>query len=234
MKIFKRNFLENNPNQIIRFFIMLIVISSLNSCMSLLYNPCLTTQDPDKIDNQMMPIKTGNYWVYQFKSNKTDTTFKIKYEIGEKVKIKVPRKFKIKYTYVYKVIINGEESDLVYFKCDGMTSLATLNSNGLEVHNTFLENPRKRDDDPLWYKYYWYWYTDVKTPAGQFKCWTIEDYDTDGSSVGKNEFSSFVDDPYTAKNKISLAKNIGIVKSELIDQFGNLLSYIELIDFKVE
>ena len=202
---------------------------TLSSCMSLLYTPCMTQKDPDKIDNRMMPIKQGNYWKYKFTSNKIDTTFTIEYKIGKKFKIKVPKRYKLKYIYAYEVLVNNKKSNYIYFKCDGITTLATFNSSGIEMHNTFLENPKNRDNDPLWYKYYWYWPLEVKTIAGNFRCWVIEDEGT----IGDNVFADFTKDPYTAKNKISIAIDVGIVKSELIDQFGNILSYIELVEYKV-
>ena len=206
------------------WFIMILAI--MTACSTMRFQPCRTDKKPSEIETEMLPVTTGNKWVYQEyvpKENTEDNPGRRTIEIGELDTLKYEKGGSKHDIAVYRLHFNGVKNKyFAYLKCEDRVILAETYSrfpNTIYRGRTIPENPEKGWKDPLNSDVHWRGPETVETPAGTFECWVCEWLDRDLVRKRHREYYS---------------RGVGMVKSEIYTYQKKLIARMELESYDLK
>ena len=208
--------------------IIIITITTLilTSCGSV-FIPCESELPQNEIKTTLMPVETGNKWVFkQYVINRDSTVD----EKGQKIieiagldsmyfKDEDLNKLPLR---VYRYKENGTiVQDFTYLKCpDGVILCRSYGyaPKEIAIGRTLPENPSAGWEDPRDGSAAWDGPVDIAVEAGTFECW----YTT-------------YEDPFIPKRLLReyYSKGVGLVKTEMMNWKYRVLYKTELISYNI-
>lgn len=207
-----------------KFFFYLFVLLILGCSQTFI--PCTSGEINLDAKTLMMPVKTGNTWLYdEFEFslggdvlNKRERAI----EIGGIDTVIYQDKNGTKEAYIFSILMNDVKLEYYgYLKCSDGAVFVTINKVGqyrqLVSGRTIPNEPAVNWIDPKDDKVLWRGKDTITVPAGTFECWYCE----------------WLDEQWNIRREY-YAKGVGLVKSERFTKHRTLLGKMELVKYIVD
>jgi hypothetical protein len=219
-----------------KYSIVVFILLLLCSCSQPKYSVCIPTVHPDSIKTEIFPVSVGSFWIYEqieYRSGKKDI---VKTEIASLDTINV-------YVNENYVKILGYKLDIdyptryknkpiqYYIKCDTKIQIATaqeynpqkiisINDILFPVRDSIIIDPSTKNEQKITSEI-------LNSRIGKLKCIVWE-------ANSLSEPSGYYSNVSVAKTKCYYSKGIGLVRTEYLNKFGELVSERNLINYEVK
>lgn len=201
--------------------------------------PCLDMQDKG-ITSMYFPIDEGNSWSYNVVKTENGVETKDDYtlelcKIDTIYYIKDGKRIPFE---AYRACRDGIESMNFYFvKCDDGTHLLTVNDwyyKELQTGWLIPNDPKAGDKVENKENFVWRGQETITVPSGEYQVSVLEEV----RELNRNELKMYkdnrVDGTKTVRTRYYFAEGIGLIKTEQYGAPGELLSTMQMSDFKVK
>ncbi len=211
-----------------KYAIHIITLTLLLSSCQTAFIPCVDeSADPESIQSKLMPVKTGNKWIYDvnlFEKKAIVSTDKKTLEIGKIDSVYyMDDDYNKHYVPIYRIIDNGHPNTMYgYIKCsDGVIFAKEFgySPRELEEGRTLPDNVVPDWEDPRCSKVRWWGPVKVTVPAGTFECWACDYTDRFDQKVLRCEYYSV---------------GVGLVKVEYMSWKRTVQSNMELTTYTLK
>ena len=216
---------------------ILLVFLFIAGCSIVKFIPCSTDVNPNSFKSGIIPLDSGNFWVYKVETKGKPTYFQTVviggidtiYYKGENGLTPI-----LGYKVNFKSGFSPSSSNQIfyYIKCQEKVTLVKCDPKNpkfiIEPMNELLENPKIGDISP-YDKAEWVGIDSIETTYGILKC----NVQSKKLYIPISDVNNIPLDVVT-KDKLFFHKGIGLIRTLSLNRFNDIITNMELINYRVK